>query len=110
MERFVRGDVIVISFPYSDFSDVKKRPAVIISTPRGHNVILSQITTNKRNSEYLSPLTKKDFAKGSLNKDGFINIEQIFTAKESLIAYKVGKLNKQKIKEVEQKLCKIFTR
>ncbi len=110
MEGFVKGDIVVLSFPYSDLSNIKKRPALVIATTKGHNIILSQITTVQRNNEDLVHLTKKDFTKGHLNKDSFINISQILTAKESRINYKVGKLGNPKIKEVEQKLCEIFTR
>jgi len=48
MERFVKGDVVVLPFPYTDFSSVKKRPAVVIATLKEQNVILAQITTNQR--------------------------------------------------------------
>mgnify|MGYP001613428797 FL=1 len=48
MERFVKGDVIVLPFPYTDLSTTKKRPALVIATLRGENIILAQITTVKR--------------------------------------------------------------
>jgi mRNA interferase MazF len=110
MERFVKGDVVVLPFPYTDFSSVKKRPAVVIATLKGSNVILSQITTNQRNDEDLISLTKKDFASGSLSSDSFIMASLIFTADISRIEYKAGKIKPEKIKEVQNKLCEIFTR
>jgi len=110
MERFVKGDVIVMPFPYSDFSGAKKRPAIVIATLKGDDVILSQITTVRRTDENLTNLSKKDFKTGHLNRDSFINMSQIFTADKSRINYKVGKVNNSKIKEIEQKLCEIFTR
>ena len=72
MERFVKGDVVVLPFPYTDFSGVKKRPAVVVANLRGQNVILAQITTNQRNDEDLVSLRKKDFSSGSLSVDSFI--------------------------------------
>jgi mRNA interferase MazF len=110
MERFVKGDVVVLPFPYTNFSSVKKRPAVVIATLKGNNVILSQITTNQRNDEDLISLAKKDFASGSLSSDSFIMASLIFTADSSRIEYKAGKIKPEKIKEVQNKLCEIFTR
>lgn len=110
MERFVKGDVVVLPFPYTDFSSVKKRPAVVIATLKGNNVILAQITTNQRSDEDLIGLTKKDFTSGFLNSDSFIMTSLIFTADSSRVDYKAGKLKQEKIKEVEKKLCEIFTR
>lgn len=110
MERFVKGDVVVLPFPYTDFSSVKKRPAVVIATLKGNNVILSQITTNQRNDEDLIGLTRKDFASGSLSSDSFIMASLIFTADSSRIEYRAGKIKPEKIKEVQDKLCEIFTK
>ena len=110
MERFVKGDVVVLPFPYTDFSSVKKRPAVVIATIKGNNVILAQITTNQRNDEDLISLTKKDFSSGSLSSDSFIMASLIFTADSSQIEYRAGKITTEKIKEVQNKLVEVFTR
>ncbi|MEK6913152.1 MAG: type II toxin-antitoxin system PemK/MazF family toxin [Nanoarchaeota archaeon] len=71
MEKFVKGDVVVLPFPYTDLSIAKKRPAVVIANLKGENIILAQITTNQRKDEDILSLTKKDFASGSLNYDSF---------------------------------------
>ena len=110
MERFVKGDVVVLLFPYTDFSSVKKRPAVVIATLKGNNVILAQITTHQRNDEDVISLTRKDFASGSLSSDSFIMASLMFTADSSKVEYKAGKLKPEKIKEVQSKLVEIFTR
>ncbi len=110
MERFVKGDVVVLPFPYTDFSSVKKRPAVVIATLKGNNIILAQITTNQRNDEDLIGLPRKDFASGSLSSDSFIMASLIFTADSSKIAYKAGTIKSEKIKEVQNKLVEVFTR
>ena len=110
MERFVKGDVVVLPFPYTDFSNVKKRPAVVVANLRGQNVILAQITTNKRNDEDVISLEKKDFSSGSLSSDSFIMASLLFTADASGISYKAGKMNARKTKEVQDKLIQVFTR
>jgi len=113
MERFVnykKGDVVVLPFPYTDFSGAKKRPALVIATLKGNNIILAQITTNQRNDEDLVSLKKKDFSSGFLSSDSFIIASLIFTADSSRINYKAGQLSQNKIKQVEKKLCEIFRR
>jgi mRNA interferase MazF len=44
MGRFVKGDVVVIPFPFSDLSATKRRPALVITALPGEDVILCQIT------------------------------------------------------------------
>jgi len=40
MEKFIKGDVVVIPFPFSDLSGSKRRPALIISNLEGYDLIL----------------------------------------------------------------------
>ena len=40
MERFVKGDITVIEFPYSNLKDAKRRPVLILKIPRGEDVIV----------------------------------------------------------------------
>ena len=110
MERFVKGDVVVLPFPYTDFSGARKRPAVVIANLKGQNIILAQITTNQRNDEDLISLRKKDFYSGSLSLDSFIMTSLIFTADSSRISYKAGKIKSEKVKEIQDKLVEVFTR
>jgi len=76
----------------------------------GKNVILAQITTKQRNDEDLVSLRKKDFSSGSLITNSFIMASLLFTFDASKIAYKADKIKQDKIKEVRNKLVKIFTR
>lgn len=110
MERFVKGDVVVLPFPYSNLSGAKKRPAVVIASLKGQNVILAQITTVQRDDEDLVNLRKKDFSSGTLSSDSFIMVSLLFTADSSRIFYKAGKMKQKKIKEFQDKLVEVFTR
>ena len=45
MARFVKGDVVVVPFPFSDLSQSKRRPALVITELTGDDLILCQITS-----------------------------------------------------------------
>ena len=90
MERFVKGDVVVLPFPYTDFSSVKKRPAIVIATLRGNNVILAQITGQPRPDPDLLELSSKDFQSGGISRDSFVRPFVLFTIHKSKINYKAG--------------------
>jgi hypothetical protein len=45
MGRFVKGDVVVAPFPFSDLSAAKRRPALVVASLTGDDVILCQITS-----------------------------------------------------------------
>ena len=48
MEEFVKGDVVVLPFPFSDLSNSKKRPALVVANLEGEDIILCQITSKAR--------------------------------------------------------------
>lgn len=45
MARFVKGDVVVVPFPFSDLTSAKRRPALILAELEGDDRILCQITS-----------------------------------------------------------------
>ena len=40
MGKFIKGDAIVIPFPFSDLSGSKRRPALVVADINGDDVIL----------------------------------------------------------------------
>lgn len=109
MERFMKGDVVVLPFPFSDLSTSKKRPALVTANLKGDDLILSQITSQARKEDYSIILSSKDFESGTLNHNSLIRFNRLFTADKSIILYKVGSLKSYKIKEVEEEIVRIFS-
>jgi len=108
MEKPVKGDIVVVPFPFSDLSMSKKRPALVIASLAGNDVILCQITSKNRADLYSTSLLNEDFYKGSLPAASIIRPHRLFTADGEIILYKAGSLKQRKIKDVEEKLIKIL--
>ena len=100
MERPVKGDIVVLPFPFSDLSDSKKRPALVVAQLEGKDIILCQITSKYRNDKYSVILENSDLKEGNLNLTSRIRPNRIFTADKSIILYKIGSLTDEKINEV----------
>jgi len=45
MAAFVKGDVVVLPFPFSDLTDAKKRPALVLAALTRNDFILCLITS-----------------------------------------------------------------
>jgi len=67
MAGLIKGDVVVIPFPFSDLSKSKKRPALVVANLQGDDLILCKITSKSVNDIYSIPLNSNDFIQGSLN-------------------------------------------
>ena len=45
MGRFIKGDIVVLPFPFSDLSSSKRRPALVLVSGKGDDIVLCQITS-----------------------------------------------------------------
>lgn len=109
MGKFVKGEVVVVPFPFSDLSDLtKRRPALVVAELTGDDVILCQITTANRTDGYSVLLTGSDFATtGRVHRDCAIRPNRLFTTDSKIIIKSVGKLKSAKINEVTNKIVSI---
>ena len=109
MGRFVKGDVVVVPFPFADLTDSKRRPALVIASLIGNDMLLCQITSQTINDNYSIVLTNENFKEGSLKQKSNIRPNRIFTADEDIILYKIGSINQEKTLSVIQKIIDILT-
>lgn len=79
MGKFVKGDVVVAPFPFSDLSAAKRRPALVIAALTGDDVILCQITSKSVADSYAISIKSTDFATGSLSQDSNVRPNRLFT-------------------------------
>ncbi len=100
MERFVKGDVVVLPFPFSDLTHAKKRPALVIGVLEGDDIILCQITSQRIKDKYAVSIGDNDFGSGMLKQKSNVRPNRIFTADINIILYRVGHLKSNKVKEV----------
>lgn len=108
MATFVRGDVVVVPFPFSDLTQAKRRPALVVATLAGEDVILCQITSQSTRDTYSISLVSSDFESGNLQKNSNIRPNRLFTTDRGILLYKVGTIGAEKLSEVVQGLMQIL--
>ena len=108
MGGFVKGDVVVLNFPFSDLSQTKRRPALVVATPQGDDVILCQITSQARTDAYSILLEQSDFSSGGLNQTSRVRPNRLFTADEAIVVYRAGRISNDKLSDVIDRLIVIL--
>lgn len=108
MAKFVKGDVVVVPFPFSDLTQAKRRPALVISTLEGDDLILCQITSQSVRDNLAILLTDQDFKSGSLKQPSNVRPNRIFTADRHIVLYRVGSLKPNKLNDIIEKLVEII--
>ena len=109
MGKFVKGDVVIIPFPFSDLSGGKKRPAFVVADLPGDDIIVCQITSKAKSDSKALPIEARDFVSGSLPVDSFIRPNKIFTADKNIILSVAGRLCENKIRDAVTVLINIIS-
>lgn len=106
-----KWDVVLLSFPFTDLSATKVRPAVVVS-PDNYNqisqdVVVVLITTNTSRHGAFDLLLEKshpEFLQTGLRYDSAIRIDKVFTLNRRLIVKALGRFGPQLKGAVEQQL------
>jgi mRNA interferase MazF len=108
MGKFIKGDVVILPFPFSDLTSTKKRPALVVATMLGDDIILAQITSKAVSDTYSIEITSSDFSSGSLNQNSLVRPNRLFTADSNIVSYKAGCIKFPKLQEVINKIIEIL--
>ena len=108
MAAFVRGDIVVVPFPFSDLSQAKRRPALVVAVLPGDDVVLCQITSQARKDDWAIAVESSDISDGSLNQRSNVRPNRLFTCDSGIILYRVGRLSQGKLVQVLTKILELF--
>lgn len=104
----MKGQVVVVPFPFSDLSGSKRRPALVIADWGGEDVMLCQITSKAKFDGLEVALSVNDFASGSLPLSSNIRPNKVFTADKRSLYSVSGKVSDGKYEEVVRKIMELI--
>jgi mRNA interferase MazF len=92
---FSRTSIVLVNFPFTDLSDTRLRPALVLAKATDADYILCQITSNSQIDSKAIEINNADFTQGSLRQTSFARPNKIFTGHQSLITRRVGILSEE---------------
>lgn len=108
MAKPLKGDVIVVPFPFSDLTQSKRRPALVVAQLEGDDLILCANTSQQVRDRYSLALTDDDFETGSLRQTSNIRPNRLSTADTHIVLYQIGHLKAQKLDTVISRVVEIL--
>lgn len=100
MGSFATGSVVLVRFPFSDLSQAKLRPAVVLADCGCGDWLLCQITSNPYSDSRAVQLNDVDFRTGSLRITSYARSTKLFTAHHALISSEIGILRDEALKRI----------
>ena len=111
MTGYEKGDVILVPFPFSNQSAVKKRPAIVISSNAynkiSSDVVIMAITSQTEKTIGIGECLIKDWQNAGLLKSSAIK-PAISTIEQPLVLKKLGSLSRGDFISIENALKEIL--
>ncbi|OGS35867.1 MAG: hypothetical protein A2293_07370 [Elusimicrobia bacterium RIFOXYB2_FULL_49_7] len=107
---YQQGDIVIVSFPFTDAANSKPRPAIVLSNRIVNNsqdVILAQITATIRNDNFSFALEDR-FVDTPLNRQSEIRCHKIFVMEKRLIKKKISNLIPAQRTILFSKICALL--
>ncbi len=110
----IKNKIILVPFPFDDFSDSKVRPALCLTSEIGkyNQVIIafisSKIPEDLIDSDVIIRKQSKEFHGTGLSVDSVIRLHKIVTIPKSIIKRKLGEISKSVELEISKKIRQMF--
>lgn len=108
-----KGDIVLVPFPFTDLSQTKLRPAVVLwVASQGQNVSLCFITSQNvdrlAEAEFDIAASHPEFSGTGLKVASKVRVTRLITLERPLLRRRLGKLGKQLMQDLDQSLINAF--
>ena len=109
---FKQGEILIVPFPFSDLSNTKQRPVLVLSTDRYNkqteDIITCGITSHLKDSQHSVLIDNNNLEEGNIPKQSRIKVDKLFTLEQSIVRKSVGKINKSTFNKVKNEFFKLL--
>mgnify|MGYP006278493075 CR=1 FL=1 len=103
MPNFSRNDVVLVSYPFSDRSGSKVRPAVVVSGPHSSRDLFVVPLTSRTDRMVEGEFALTDWRNAGLNMASVVK-RGLYTVHESFILKRVGALSAMDTRRINESL------
>ncbi len=109
---FDQGDVVLIPFPFTDLSALKKRPVLVLSSATynrsSSDFIVCGITSVLTPRPHAVPLVSSDMDRGTLPVESRIRPDKVFTLRKTLAIKTLGSVRDNVLRRVRRELLGVL--
>ena len=105
---YKQRDVILIPFPYTDLTETKQRPALIVSNDNYNDtlddVVVCAITSKFQRDEFSFELNDKYLEYGQLPEISFVKAHKLLTIHKSKIIKKYSRIREDYFSDIQDRI------
>jgi mRNA interferase MazF len=103
MPSYSKPEIVLVSYPFSDLTSAKVRPAVVVNRSHISQDLFVVALTSKTNGLLSGEFVLTEWRKAGLNVETAVK-RGIYTIKETLVKKRVGKLEDTDAEQLEKSL------
>ncbi len=108
MGLFTVGQIVVLPFPFSDLTQNKYRPSLLLASIENNDWIVCQITSKSYASRNEIELKNSDLLTGNLRQVSYVRVGKLFTANESVFTGIIGQLKPEKLRVIKEMVVSLI--
>ncbi|MER3435773.1 MAG: growth inhibitor [Leptolyngbya sp. ERB_1_1] len=102
MTLYSPGEVLLLSFPFSDGTGVKRRPALVLLDTGDDDVLVARITGQLNQTQFDVEL--QEWQQAGLRLPSIVRLHKLATLEKQLVARSLGTLTPSDFQQVQAKL------
>ncbi len=107
-------ELVWVRFPFSNLTDSKVRPAVVVSNTiynRAHlDIIVCALTSNLEKQDYSIPISNENLSSGTLPIKSRIRADNILLIEKTLVVRPFARLDTQTFDALASEIAKLIRR
>lgn len=103
MPNYLKNEVILVKYPFSDLSGSKVRPAVVVNAPHSSQDVVIVPLTSKTTALLAGEFVLAEWNQAGLNVESAVK-RGIYTVQQSLVVKGIGKLSAADAERLERSL------
>lgn len=105
-------EIVLLSYPFSNFEGMKVRPALVVSNEsfnkKSADCIMVPLTTVIKEEPYSVIIDNKDMDSGELIKQSRVRADKIFSVEKNLVTMKIGVVKNKTFEKIKTEIFRMF--
>jgi len=102
---YKKGDILLVNFPFTNLSNSKKRPVLVVKDENEYGDIVCFQITSKQNQSNILEIMQKDINE-SLKLKSFVKYDKCFTIDAKIIDKKITSVKNEFLLQLKELFCR----
>ena len=98
-------EIVLIPFPYTDLSALKKRPVLILTRPDEPGDFIALPLTSQKTHPLSYLLEENALMKGHLPKTSYVRFDKVFTFNKKIVIGRIAQLKVESFNHIKKYMC-----